>query len=231
MKVFIYTLEHPVTHEVRYVGKTKNPQMRFHNHMNKRHNENTHKSNWIQKLKAEKLRPIMKILDEVEETEWKFWERYWIIQLISWGFELTNHTSGGEGLTLGNQTSFQKGHKSWNKGTAKVKVLKGTQGKTDKNKENYFKSGFTPWNKGRTGYSTSRKGYTVPEEVRKKISLTLTGRESLKKRPVIQYTKNMVQINAFDSIKKASLQTGILYTTIVNCLNKRAKSAGGFIWL
>ena len=32
--VYIYTLEHPITKEIRYVGKTKNPKMRFHNHCN-----------------------------------------------------------------------------------------------------------------------------------------------------------------------------------------------------
>ena len=30
-----------------------------------------------------------------------------------WGFNLVNHTDGGDGTTNGNQTSFKKGHKSW----------------------------------------------------------------------------------------------------------------------
>ena len=114
--VYIYTLEHPITKEIRYVGKTKNPKMRFHNHCNKLHNEKSHKRNWINKLKKEGLKPKMKILDEVLESEWKFWERFWINQLKQWNFNLVNHTSGGDGLTLGNETSFKKGNIPWNYG-------------------------------------------------------------------------------------------------------------------
>ena len=114
--VYIYTLEHPITKEIRYVGKTKNPKMRFHNHCNKLHNEKSHKRNWINKLKKEGLKPKMKILDEVLESEWKFWERFWINQFKQWNFNLVNHTSGGDGLTLGNETSFKKGNIPWNYG-------------------------------------------------------------------------------------------------------------------
>lgn len=109
--VYIYTLENPITGEIRYVGKTKNPKMRFHNHCNKLHNTNSHKRNWINSLRNLGLRPIMNIIDEVEESEWHYWEKYWIQQLKNWGYNLTNHTSGGDGLTLGNETSFKVGHK------------------------------------------------------------------------------------------------------------------------
>ena len=114
MKIYIYTLEHPITHEIRYVGKTKNPKQRFHNHCNKSHNTKSHKRNWINSLRNQGLRPIMKTLDEVEESEWQYWERYWIHQLTVWGFRLVNHTSGGDGLTMGNETSFKKGQVAWN---------------------------------------------------------------------------------------------------------------------
>jgi predicted GIY-YIG superfamily endonuclease len=116
MKVYIYTLEHPVTKEVRYIGKTKNPKERFHNHCNKLHNKHTHKRNWINSLRNQGLKPKMNILDEVTESEWKYWEKFWIEQFRQWGFNLVNHTSGGDGLTTGNQTSFKKGREPWNKG-------------------------------------------------------------------------------------------------------------------
>lgn len=116
MKVYIYTLEHPITNEIRYIGKTKNPKERFHNHCNRLHNEHTHKRNWINSLRFIGLKPKMNILDEVNESEWKHWEKYWIEQFRQWGFNLVNHTSGGDGLTIGNQTSFKKGSIPWNKG-------------------------------------------------------------------------------------------------------------------
>ena len=118
MKVYIYTLEHPITKEVRYIGKTKNPKERFHNHCNRLHNEHTHKRNWINSLRSMGLKPKMNILDEVNESEWKYWEKHWIEQFRQWGFNLVNHTSGGDGLTTGNQTSFKKGSIPWNKGVS-----------------------------------------------------------------------------------------------------------------
>ena len=48
---YIYTLSDPRNNLVRYVGKTSNPKMRLQNHMNRKHNERTHKRNWIESLK------------------------------------------------------------------------------------------------------------------------------------------------------------------------------------
>ena len=45
MEIYIYILQHPITKEIRYVGKTNNPKMRFQNHVNIRHNEHSHKRN------------------------------------------------------------------------------------------------------------------------------------------------------------------------------------------
>lgn len=169
--VYIYTLEHPLTGEVRYVGKTKNPKMRFQNHMNKGHNKTSHKTNWIESLKREGLRPIMKVLDEVSNEEWKYWEKFWIAVCTEWGFKLTNHTSGGEGLSLGNNTSFKKGDKPWNIGTANTEICEicgnnfkvwpsqskkrrtcshtcGSILKKKATKNTQFKKGTIPWNKG-----------------------------------------------------------------------------------
>ena len=226
--VYIYTLEHPITEEIRYVGKTRNPKMRFRNHCNKLHNEKSHKRNWINKLKKEGLKPKMKILDEVLESEWKFWERFWINQLKQWNFNLVNHTSGGDGLTLGNETSFKKGNIPWNYGTAKPKILKGNRGKTENSVKNQFKKGVKPWNKGVTGYNTSRKGKPLQKEIKEKISNTLKGKPSNKKRNIKQLDMNRNLIKKFSSITEAKLETGI--KGISNVLTGRAKTAGGYLW-
>ena len=205
--VYIYTLEHPITKEIRYVGKTKNPKMRFHNHCNKLHNEKSHKRNWINKLKKEGLKPKMKILDEVLESEWKFWERFWINQLKQWNFNLVNHTSGGDGLTLGNETSFKKGNIPWNYGTAKPKVLKGNRGRTENSVKNNFQKGFIPWNKNSSGYTTS------------------------KEKKVYQYCAYTGEfIKEWFSSKKAGETLNINSTGIRNCCLLINKSAGGYIW-
>lgn len=249
MKIYIYSLQDPITQEIRYVGKTKNPKMRFHNHMNTRHNEHTHKRNWINSLKELHLRPCMLILDEVSEDDWKFWEKYWIQQCIVWGFNLVNHTSGGEGSISGNSTSFKKGQVSWNKGTIHNRLCpqcnKYFKPNCNNSKQIYcslscagknrvsntqFDKNHIPWNKGITGYTTTKKGCGISEEIKQKISNTLKGRESLRKRKIIQYDKNMNKIKEFESITKASLETNVLQTSISNCLNGKTKKAGGFIW-
>jgi predicted GIY-YIG superfamily endonuclease len=115
MITYIYTLSHPITDEVRYVGKTVNPKQRKHNHTNKARDKGTYKRNWINSLIVQGLRPKFEIIDQVD-SNWKFWERYWISQFRTWGFRLCNHGIGGEGLEMANQTSFKKGQIPWNLG-------------------------------------------------------------------------------------------------------------------
>ena len=96
-KTFIYTLSDPNTNEIRYVGKSNDLKYRLKKHINESKNKRTHKEKWINTLINEGLTPIIEILDIVNENEWSFYETYWISQFKTWGFELTNGTSGGEG--------------------------------------------------------------------------------------------------------------------------------------
>ena len=210
MNVFIYALQDPITKEVRYIGKTKNPKMRFYNHMNKRHNEKTHKRNWIESLKSKKLKPIMIIIDEVNNDSWQFWEKYWINQFIVWGFNLVNHTSGGDGLTMGNQTSFKTGFIPWNKGTAKPKLLKSNQGKAGNSILNHFKKNHIPWNKGLSNYKLGGD---------KKSIIVLQ----------IDKTTNMI-LNEFSGCKEASVAMNCISENIRRCCVGLSKSAKGYKW-
>jgi hypothetical protein len=104
-KVFIYSLENPITKEVRYIGKTvQKLEKRLTAHIYESKHRNNHKCNWINKLNKNNNRPIIKLLDTVSEEDWEFWEMYWIEQFKSWGFNLVNHTSGGEGYTHSEET-------------------------------------------------------------------------------------------------------------------------------
>ena len=109
METYIYTLKDPISNEIRYVGKSNNPKQRFKAHLNKCRKHQKHKSNWIEKLKKLGLKPIFEIINTVPIDEWKFWEKYWISQMKTWGFNLINYTEGGDGCTFSNQTSFKKG--------------------------------------------------------------------------------------------------------------------------
>jgi hypothetical protein len=98
--VNIYTLSDPKTGEIRYIGQTTRKLIdRWYDHCSeyKLARETNHKRNWIVSLKKQELRPKIEILDIVEESNWIFWEQYWISQFKSWGYNLTNLSDGGEG--------------------------------------------------------------------------------------------------------------------------------------
>jgi len=95
MKTYIYILTDPITNEVRYVGKTINTAKRFAHHLS--NNTKTHCRSWIKSLLNKNLLPVFSIIDETTEN-WAELEKYWIAQFKEWGFKLTNHTLGGEGL-------------------------------------------------------------------------------------------------------------------------------------
>ena len=84
-------------YQIRYIGKSNNPDKRFKKHLSESKKSRTHKEKWINSLLSNNSRPIMAILDVVSISEWGFWEEFWISQLKSWGFKLTNATNGGEG--------------------------------------------------------------------------------------------------------------------------------------
>jgi hypothetical protein len=97
---YIYTLEHPITNEIRYVGKTLNITKRrnFHCNLNIQSKYKSHVSRWIISLYNQGLVPNMIIIDQIK-GDWRWLEQYWIEQFKIWGCNLTNHTIGGEGTS------------------------------------------------------------------------------------------------------------------------------------
>lgn len=97
MKTKIYALLHPTTQEIRYIGKTtKNlsERLREHIYSGKKKKKN-YKESWISNVSKNNLKPEIVLIDEVENSEWEFWEKYWICQFKCWGFDLVNGTDGG----------------------------------------------------------------------------------------------------------------------------------------
>lgn len=102
--VNIYTLRDPITNEIRYIGKTSQSlDKRLCSHCTDFNlNRNvSYKNSWIKRLKTQNKRPIIELLDIVNEEDWQFWEKYWISQFKTWGFNLTNMTLGGDGCNGG----------------------------------------------------------------------------------------------------------------------------------
>lgn len=95
---YIYTLSHPISNEIRYVGKTCNLKRRYYQHTNKKNLliQKTYVANWCLSLLNKGIRPIMEIIDE-SENNWRELEIYWIAQFRAWGFNLCNISEGGQG--------------------------------------------------------------------------------------------------------------------------------------
>lgn len=97
-KTFIYTLS-DIRGDIRYVGKTNNEiKKRLYAHIIEcKSNRTTHKINWIKSLLDKGERPIIEVVEEVNNDIWQEREIYWIEQFRQWGFNLTNLTLGGDG--------------------------------------------------------------------------------------------------------------------------------------
>lgn len=95
---FIYALKDPRDGSVRYVGKSNDPVKRYAIHLCRQTGVDTQVKRWVQDLKAQGLRPILVIVEEVPRAMWEDKERYWIAHYRNANTELTNVTSGGMGF-------------------------------------------------------------------------------------------------------------------------------------
>lgn len=94
--VYIYTLCSPLApDEVRYVGKTNDPQRRLTQHI--QDGSDTHKGHWISSLRKQGLIPIMTIIEETTFDIWDTRELYWITYYLEHGYPLTNAYMGSRG--------------------------------------------------------------------------------------------------------------------------------------
>ena len=80
-EVFIYLLE--LEDNKVYIGKTVNPSHRFYSHKKSK--------NVIQ----------FTIIDKVPNSEWKYWEKFYIELFKTWEFKLDNKNNGGGGPSKG----------------------------------------------------------------------------------------------------------------------------------
>jgi hypothetical protein len=128
MEIRIYALIDPQTNEVRYVGKTKRAlRIRLRAHINDNPKHNTHKFNWIKKLKSQGFEPIIIELEVCNENNWIEREKYWIRQYCN----LTNMTTGGEGCNYfklaTNELISKKVKKAWENEEYKNNISKQTK--------------------------------------------------------------------------------------------------------
>lgn len=100
-KCYIYALVDLRDNSIRYVGKTNNLFIRKKTHIREALNSksgSTKKYDWIRKVYNSGFEIDIIEIDIVNKSEWQFWETFYIDLFKTWGFALTNMTTGGDGV-------------------------------------------------------------------------------------------------------------------------------------
>lgn len=209
--IYIYCLIDPITYQIRYIGKTNDTKKRLKRHINEsKSNTTSHKKAWINSLLKMNKLPILEIIEtlDYDTIDGLFWEHFWISQMRTWGFDLTNTMNikdyigpkiipwnkDTKGICLKNDTSFKKG----NTIGSNTRFIKGN----DIGSNTRYSSGTVPWNKGISNSKINKK--------------------------VDQYDIFDNYIRSFDSIKEAKNITGA--SSISDALHNRIKQSGGYVW-
>lgn len=101
MPVYIYGLFCPLTDELRYIGKSVDPDGRLRRHLDAARKPQNYNQRWIASLIRQGLKPSMAVLLEVAEDEdWAEVERAMIAEAKARGLRLTNTAIGGEGILI-----------------------------------------------------------------------------------------------------------------------------------
>jgi hypothetical protein len=105
--VCIYTLNHPTTNELRYVGKTTmNLKSRLYGHT--REKNHSPKSMWIKKLKLAGLVPKIEAVEYVESENWQQHEIFYISYFKFLGIRLLNVSPGGNGSSFHDESAIER---------------------------------------------------------------------------------------------------------------------------
>ena len=116
-KQYIYTLYDPISKEIRYVGKSNNPEERLKRHLSDYSlcESWTDKNKWLLHLKNKNLLPLMTIIDTGNDSNIDELEIKWISYYKNTGLKLLNMTDGGDGFNW-------RGKKHTNESIEKLKL-------------------------------------------------------------------------------------------------------------
>jgi len=219
-KVKIYTIEHPITNEVKYVGKTvQNLKNRLSRHISKaKKSKSTPLDCWILSLLKKDLKPNIVLLENVEDENWQFWEIFWISQFKTWNFNLKNSTPGGEGMYNG----FKHSEETKKKISIKLKGSNHPAFGKPLSKETRKKISLA--NKNKKSKMKNKTYFEIYDD--KKANKLLKE----KHKSVLQLTKDNLPIKKWNSMKEASLNLNIYLSNISYASRGLRKTAGGFKW-
>ena len=236
MTTFIYVLIDPRQDVWKaYVGKSNDPVIRFKEHKAEANTGKvTKKCNWLRKLISLSLEPELLILDEVHETDWCFWEKYYIYLFDSWKYDLTNVRSGGSGITVHSDDTRYKiaralvGKKRGPRPTeVKLKISKSHIGiglgsnRTLEEKAKISMGLKIAYSEGRRSASWSGKQLSPAHNQKIRAAL---------KKPVYQYDKAGNFLKEWPSATDIGIELGYNPSSIGQCCRGTLRSSKGFIW-
>jgi hypothetical protein len=184
---------------------------------------------------------ILEVIDHVPTEEWLFWEKWYIELFKSWGFKLKNKNKGGGGTNFHSEKTKHLMSKPKPEGfgyKTTQRLLGNKQSQETIDKRVAKNKGKKRTLEQRETLSKAFKNRVFSEERNKKIGDAQRGIPQPKsqeciaklKKPIIQYDKQGNFIKEWDS----STDAGRFYgskTTIQNALvQRRCKSAYGYIW-
>lgn len=166
--IYIYTLSDPISSEIKYVGKSINIKNRYMQHIKNCKKEHTLKCEWVKSLLDKGLKPKIFVIDELMYDDWQFWEKYWISQLKTWGFNLLNSTEGGDGVTY--HSELTKKNISEKKKGVKIHTEEHKLSLSERMKGNTYTLGKKLSEDHKKKISMSNLGKKHTEETKKNIS-------------------------------------------------------------
>lgn len=211
----IYILKHPETQEIRYVGKTvQQLKYRLATHISRsKKYRYAYVNCWIYSLLQEGKKPIIELIEEVENNQWEEKEIYWI-QYYSTRTRLTNFQLGGGHSNVGKE--LKEEHRK-----AISESLKGKPRDEETKRK----------------ISESHKGKILSESTKQKLrdynlgkSISLETKIKMSKGGVEQYNKEGILLNTYISLQEAATQTGLFKGNISSACTGRLKTYGGFKW-
>lgn len=210
----IYTLSDPITGEIRYVGVTsRDLDKRLYEHIRDSKKHTHYNANWIRGLLKNKAKPIIELLEYCSSDNWIETEQYWISQLKSWNFRLTNLTDGGEGLINPNKETIDKIRQSTIKRLSKPGVKEHLRNVNLGKKHTVQSKNKMSINNAKYWKGKNLDHLSIP-----------------KRKPILQYSIFGIFIKKWNSILEASKELNISNSHIVSCCKNKRKSAGNFIW-
>ena len=213
-ETYIYCLIH--NNDVKYIGKSDNPNQRFKEHLRKSKYKKTYKDNWLNQLIKSSQIPELLLLDIVPSDNFGFWEDFYIDLFKSFGFKLTNLAPGGGGGNFGDIINKKISEKlkgriindEW-----RNNIRNGSIGRK------HSKETIENFSKQRIGDGNSMFGVK-----RKRIW------DENKRKKIVQLDLFNNQLHKWDSIQDAVVGTGTNRASINYVLKGKRNQAGGYKW-